>query len=204
MRRSLRSSVAVPVVAGLGVTAGLVLAGGITDPGGTDAGPGGPRAGVRTAATAAVLDPADRQEAPAVAGDDLDGKSASLATFKGEVVVVNVWGSWCAPCRAEADGLARLSGRVRGDGVRFLGINTRDRDRSAAREFVRAHGLGFPSIHDPAGELLLRFPPSLLNPGAIPSTLVVDRRGRIAAAIGGPVTEAQLEPLVRRVAEEAS
>ncbi|MFJ6934492.1 TlpA family protein disulfide reductase [Streptomyces sp. NPDC101132] len=203
MRRSLRSSVAVPVVAGLGVTAGLVLAGGVTDSGGTDAG-AGPRAGVRTAATAAVLDPADRQRAPDVAGDDLDGRPASLASLEGEVVVVNVWGSWCAPCRAEADGLARLSGRVRGDGVRFLGINTRDRDRSAAREFVRAHGLGFPSIHDPAGDLLLRFPPSLLNPGAIPSTLVVDRRGRIAAAIGGPVTEAQLEPLVRRVAEEAS
>ena len=100
--------------------------------------------------------------------------------------------------------LERLNRQSRADGIRFLGINTRDRDRAAARSFVRTHGLGFPSLYDPQGELLLRFPPELLNPQAIPSTLVIDRRGRVAVSIGGAVTDEQLRPLLTRVAEERS
>ncbi|MFE2170235.1 TlpA disulfide reductase family protein [Streptomyces sp. NPDC059447] len=137
-------------------------------------------------------------------GEDLDGNPVSLDGFRGQVVVLNVWGSWCGPCRAEADDLARLGESTRSQGVRFLGINTRDRDRAAARSFVRAHGIGFPSLHDPDGELLLRFPPALLNPQTIPSTLVIDRRGRVAVSIGGAVTDEELGPLVARVAQEAS
>ncbi|WP_223835583.1 TlpA disulfide reductase family protein [Streptomyces venezuelae] len=159
---------------------------------------------VATAAEAAVIDPADRPAAPVLAGDDLDGKPLTLDGFRGHVVVVNVWGSWCGPCRAEAGELARVDRQTRDQGVRFLGINTRDPDRAAARSFVRAHGLGFPSLHDPTGELLLRFPPALLNPQAIPSTLVIDRRGRIAVSIGGAVTGDELSPLLARVAGEAS
>ncbi|WKD37651.1 TlpA family protein disulfide reductase [Streptomyces xanthophaeus] len=162
------------------------------------------RAVVATAAEATVIDPADRPAAPALAGDDLDGKPVALDDFRGQVVVLNVWGSWCGPCRAEADDLAHIDRQTRDQGVRFLGINTRDPDRAAALSFVRAHGLGFPSLHDPAGELLLRFPPALLNPQAIPSTLVIDRRGHIAVSIGGAVTGDELRPLLARVTEEAS
>ncbi|MFE9478970.1 TlpA disulfide reductase family protein [Streptomyces spororaveus] len=162
------------------------------------------RAAVRTAAEAVVIDPAERPAAPALAGGDLDGKPVRLDGFRGHVVVLNVWGSWCGPCRAEADDLQRIARQHRDQGVRFLGINTRDPDRAAARSFVRAHGLGFPSLHDPTGELLLRFPPALLNPQAIPSTLVIDRRGRIAVSIGGAITEDELSPLLARVTEEAS
>lgn len=114
---------------------------------------------VRSAAEATVIAPADRPAAPATAGDDLGGKPVGLDDFRGQVVVVNVWGSWCGPCRAEADDLARIERRTRDRGVRFLGINTRDPDRATARSFVRTHGLDFPSLHDPTGELLLRFPP---------------------------------------------
>ncbi|WP_405699978.1 MULTISPECIES: TlpA family protein disulfide reductase [unclassified Streptomyces] len=186
--------------AGLAVAVGAVLASG-----GTGAGaPDGRVSAVRAAAGAAVVDPGARQEAPALAGADLDGQPVGLTDFRGQVVVLNVWGSWCGPCRAEADGLERLSRQTRDEGVRFLGINTRDRDRAAARSFVRAHGLSFPSLHDPTGELLLRFPPALLNPQSIPSTLVIDRRGRIAVGIGGAVTEEQLRPLLTRVVEEDS
>ncbi|MFK0252642.1 TlpA family protein disulfide reductase [Streptomyces sp. NPDC090445] len=203
MRRAVRAA-----AAGLAVAAGCVLAGVLTDggDGGSGAGaPDGGRAGsVRTAARAAVLDPAARQDAPALAGEDLDGNRVGLAELRGNVVVLNVWGSWCGPCRAEADDLEQLSRQTRADGVRFLGINTRDRDRAAARSFVRAHDVTFPSLHDPEGELLLRFPPALLNPQAVPSTLVIDRRGRIAAGIGGAVTDEQLRPLLARVAGEPS
>lgn len=176
--------------------------GGADGQGGEPTGPGS--AAVRPMSAAAVVDTGARQQAPALAGADLDGKPVGLAEFRGQVVVVNVWGSWCGPCRAEADDLERLRGETRPDGVRFLGINTRDRDRAAARSFVRAHGLGFPSLHDPDGELLLRFPPALLNPRTIPSTLVIDRRGRIAVSIGGAVTDEELRPLLTRVAQETS
>ncbi|MER6198762.1 TlpA disulfide reductase family protein [Streptomyces sp. NPDC001586] len=204
MRRPLRRSVLVPAGAGLAVAAGLLLAGLLTDDGGAEAAPGGRAGGVSTAAGARVLAPGARQHAPALAGDDLDGRPAGLTGLRGHVVVVNVWGSWCGPCRAEAEDLARLSRETPAEEVRFLGINTRDPDRAAARSFVREHGLDFPSLHDPAGELLLRFPPELLNPQAVPSTLVIDRRGRIAVAIGGAVTDEQLRPLLARVVEEES
>ncbi|MFJ4863537.1 MULTISPECIES: TlpA family protein disulfide reductase [unclassified Streptomyces] len=163
----------------------------------------GPATAVRAAAEATVIEPAARPAAPELSGEDLDGKPLATADLRGHVVVLNVWGSWCAPCRAEADDLDRLDRQTRDAGVRFLGINTRDPDRAAARSFVRAHGLGFPSLHDPTGALLLRFPPALLNPQAIPSTLVIDRRGRIAVSIGGAVTEDELRPLLTRVMEEA-
>ncbi|MDX3533818.1 TlpA disulfide reductase family protein [Streptomyces sp. MB09-01] len=202
MGRSLPRAVVVPAGAGLAVAAGLLLAGLVTDDGGAGAPDG--RAGVARAAEAKVLDPGARRNAPALAGDDLDGEPVGLAAFRGHVVVLNVWGSWCGPCRAEAEDLARLSRETPVEEVRFLGINTRDPDRTAARSFVREHGLDFPSLHDPSGALLLRFPPELLNPQAVPSTLVIDRRGRIAVAIGGAVTGEQLRPLLARVVEEES
>lgn len=212
MRGPVRRAAVLPVGAGLAVAAALLLIGTVTD--GSASGPrtasaptSGTAAAARTVAVtsasgATVAAPGARPPAPALTGTDLDGNPISLAAFRGEVVVLNVWGSWCAPCRAEADDLALLSGEVRGAGVRFLGINTRDWDRDAARSFVRAHGLDFPSLHDPTGALLLRFPPEVLNPQTIPSTLVVDREGRVAVAIGGAVSAGRLKPLIDRVAAE--
>ncbi|GAA3284907.1 TlpA family protein disulfide reductase [Streptomyces lavendulae] len=212
MRRPVRRAAVLPVGAGLAVAAALLLIGTVTD--GSASGPrtaSAPTAGtaaaartvaVPSASDATVAAPRARPPAPALTGTDLDGNPISLAAFRGEVVVLNVWGSRCAPCRAEAGDLALLSGEVRGAGVRFLGINTRDRDRDAARSFVRAHGLDFPSLHDPTGALLLRFPPEVLNPQTIPSTLVVDREGRVAVAIGGAVSAGRLKPLIDRVAAE--
>ncbi|MGW6408368.1 TlpA disulfide reductase family protein [Streptomyces vinaceus] len=208
MRRRVRRYALVPAGAGLAVAAALVLAGLATHGGGSGAPDGRAGTALGTGAGAAagtsVMDPASRPDAPVLAGEDLDGNAVSLAGLRGQVVVLNVWGSWCGPCRAEADDLERLSRGTRGEGVRFLGINTRDRDPGAARSFVRAHDLSFPSLPDPTGELLLRFPPALLNPQAVPATLVIDRRGRIAASIGGAVTEEQLRPVLTHVAREES
>ncbi|MEW1802379.1 MULTISPECIES: TlpA disulfide reductase family protein [Streptomyces] len=204
MRRPVRASVVVPAGTGLAVAAVLAVAGICTDDGSAAGSAAGGPGAVRAAAGATVMDPGSRQDAPALAGADLEGERIALGDFRGQVVVLNAWGSWCGPCRTEADDLERLSRQTRADGVRFLGINTRDRDRAAARSFVRAHDMTFPSLHDPDGELLLRFPPSLVNPQAIPSTLVIDRRGRVAAAIGGAVTDEQLRPLLARVLQEES
>lgn len=204
MRRPVRTSVLAPAGAGLAVAAALVFVGLATQDGGAGVPGGQAGTAVGTAADTTLMEPGSRPDAPVLTGDDLEGNPVSLAGLRGHVVVLNVWGSWCGPCRAEADGLERLSRQTRADGVRFLGINTRDRDPAAARSFVRAHALSFPSLPDPTGQLLLRFPPALLNPQAVPATLVIDRRGRIAAGIGGAVTEEQLRPVLARVAREES
>ncbi|MFB7408298.1 TlpA family protein disulfide reductase [Streptomyces sp. NPDC056202] len=170
--------------------------------GGDGAGADGGAPGAGTIGTAAVLPVAERPSAPDTSGRDLTGRDLALRSYRGKVVVLNVWGSWCAPCRAEAADLEALRGAAAPRGVELLGVNVRDRSTGPAREFERTHGLRYPSIHDPDGMLLLDFPPALLNPQAIPSTLVIDRQGRIAVAVSGPVTRAQLEPIVDQVAGE--
>ncbi|MEV4937283.1 TlpA family protein disulfide reductase [Streptomyces zaomyceticus] len=166
------------------------------------AGSDGGAPGAGTVETAAVLPAAERPAAPDTSGRDLRGRDLALRSYRAKVVVLNVWGSWCAPCRAEAADLEALRGAAAPRGVELLGVNVRDRSTGPAREFERTYGLRYPSIHDPDGKLLLAFPPALLNPRAIPSTLVIDRQGRIAVAVSGPVTRARLEPLVDRVARE--
>ncbi|RSS63412.1 TlpA family protein disulfide reductase [Streptomyces sp. WAC07061] len=204
VRRRVRTAVplGVPVGVGLAVAAALLLTGIATDGTGDGAAAATGTVAAVPAAAAAVAAPRARPSAPALTGSDLDGRPVSLPALRGDVVVLSVWGSGCGPCRAEADDLALLSGQLRGEEVRFLGINTRDRDRDAARSFVRAHGLGFPSLHDPTGALLRRFPPAVLSPRTVPSTLVLDRRGRVAVAIGGAVSAEQLRPLVARLVAE--
>ncbi|MGW1765096.1 TlpA family protein disulfide reductase [Streptomyces sp. NPDC002073] len=182
---------------GCGATTGAATTGAATA--GTEA---DPRPGDGSGSSPSVVPAAQRPAAPRTAGRDLSGRELGLDAYRGKVVVLNVWGSWCAPCRAEARELEALRGALAPRGVRVLGINVRDRSTGPARQFEKTYGLHYASIHDPAGKLLLAYPPALLNPQAIPSTLVVDRRGRIAAALSGPVTRAQLEPLVARVAGE--
>ncbi len=141
-----------------------------------------------------LLAAAERPDAPALAGITLDGDQWDLAANVGHVVVLNVWASWCAPCRAEAPILRQASEDLAADGVRFFGINTRD-SAIAAKAFERAFGITYPSIDDKDGQLLLRFS-GTLNPGAIPSTVVIDQEGRIAGAVLGKVSESTLLGLV--------
>jgi thiol-disulfide isomerase/thioredoxin len=149
-----------------------------------------------------VVNPTDRTDAPALVGTTLQGDDFSLADLAGNVVVLNVWGSWCAPCRAEAPALQELSHKYAKDDVRFVGINTRD-DSAKAEAFERNFEITYPSLVDPSGQLQLEFRGSL-PPSAIPSTLVIDRQGRVAARVLGPTTYAQLDGLIRDVASEPS
>ena len=144
--------------------------------------------------------PADRVELPTVSGTSLDGEPLSTADFSGRVVVVNVWGSWCAPCRAEAPALQRASEATRGR-AQFVGITTRDNDPAQARAFVRAFGIGYPSIYDPDGKALLQFAGTLPT-SAIPSTLIIDEQGRLAARVLGEISELTLVTMVDEVAAE--
>jgi thiol-disulfide isomerase/thioredoxin len=148
----------------------------------------------------AVVDPADRRPAPDLAGTTLSGDAVSLSDLAGDVVVLNVWASWCGPCREEAPYLQAVADESAADGVTFLGINTRD-DDAAAQAFERRFEITYPSIVDEDGRLLLAFRDTL-PPSAIPSTLVIDRQGRVAARILRSTTYTELKRLVADVAAE--
>lgn len=144
-----------------------------------------------------VVPEAERAAAPTLQGPRLGGGEVSLAELRGNVVVVNVWGSWCPPCRAEAPTLQRVAADLRPQGVRFLGINVRDNDDSALA-FEREYDISYPSLVDRDNRALLSFRDTL-PPTAIPSTLVVDRQGRVAARALGPVTEERLRGMIDAV-----
>lgn len=139
---------------------------------------------------------AEREDAPKLDGETLHGKKLDIADFKGKVVVLNVWGSWCAPCRAEAPNFAKVSKETKDKGVEFVGINTRDDSRGPAIEFEENWGIDYPSFYDPIGKLILRFPKGSLNPQAIPSTIVLDREGKIAARSLMALNEKKLRQMI--------
>ncbi|MFI9269387.1 TlpA family protein disulfide reductase [Kitasatospora sp. NPDC052896] len=147
---------------------------------------------------------ADRQPAPAISGNDLEGKPVSLADYKGKIVVLNIWGSWCSPCRAEAKGLEQVYQKYQSQGVQFLGINTRDTDPTNARIFEQDNGITYPSIYDPDGTQILKFPKGSLNPQAIPTTIVIDREGRLAARALRALPPGDLESMLTPVLAEKS
>lgn len=141
----------------------------------------------------------ERPMAPEISGPDLADPTEqviSLADYRGTIVVLNVWGSWCGPCREEAPDLVAAAEKL-GERAQFLGLNTRDLDPAPAQAFGRAFEVSYPNIYDPRGELLLEF--SDLPPNGIPSTVVIDAEGKVAARIIGTVTESTLIGLVEDV-----
>lgn len=143
--------------------------------------------------------PADRKPAPTLSGRKL-GSDATISTqaYAGKVVVLNVWGSWCGPCRGEAKDLQAASVQT-AESARFVGLNTRDADPAPAMAFVRAFAITYPSIYDPDGKVLVQLSGNLPL-SAIPSTLIIDTRGRVAARIVGPITTITLVDLIDDVA----
>lgn len=131
---------------------------------------------------------------PRIDGKTIDGQMLSLADLRGHVVVLNVWGSWCAPCRAEAPDLASISNETAPRGVRFVGIDVRD-NLAAARAFVRKYQITYPSFDDQDGLVLGRFT-GIIPVSAVPSTLVVDKAGVIRARVVGRVDAATLRGLI--------
>ncbi|HNI70006.1 MAG TPA: TlpA disulfide reductase family protein [Marmoricola sp.] len=142
----------------------------------------------------------DQRVAPGpVKGTTLEGESVSLDSFKGQVVVLNVWGSWCPPCRKEAPLLTEAARELAKEDVVFLGINTRDSSTDQGLAFQKKYDVPYPSIYDPSGQNLLSFRRTL-NPNSIPSTLIIDAEGRVAASILGEIpSKATLTELVREV-----
>ncbi len=147
-----------------------------------------------------TVPPTEREQAVPFAGPMLGGGELDVADLRGQVVVLNVWGSWCAPCRAEAPALQSAYLLTKAAGVEFVGVNTRDTPPQA-QAFVEEFEITYPSIEDQNGRLLLAFRDTL-PPAAIPSTLVLDSQGRVAARILGEVSETTLVTIIDEVAAE--
>jgi cytochrome c biogenesis protein CcmG/thiol:disulfide interchange protein DsbE len=141
----------------------------------------------------------ERVEAPVrdlpVLGSDATG---SLADDAGKVVVLNVWASWCDPCREEMPMLQRTHERIAPRGGMVLGINTQDASDSALA-FLREHEITFPSLRDRDREYNRD-----LQVSGYPETFIVDREGRIAAMYRGPVTQKWLDEKLPPLLEERS
>lgn len=150
--------------------------------------------------SAQVVAPDDRVELGEVSGTTLEGEPLSIEESAGDVIVLNLWASWCGPCRAEAPALQQASADTRNDGVQFVGINTRDQE-AAAIAFEKNFGITYPSLVDDSGELELLVAEAVPLSG-IPWTIIVDRDGRVAARILGPTTYSELTDLVDQVASE--
>jgi thiol-disulfide isomerase/thioredoxin len=152
-----------------------------------------------TASTVTLVPPDQRKPVPTVSGDRLGGRgTVSTGDYAGKVVVINVWGSWCPPCREEAPALEAASKKTAGTAA-FLGITTKDYNPAQAEAFVRSFGITYPNIYDPTGNVLLSFS-GTVPPSAIPSTLVLDKQGRIAVRVLGTVSTDTLVEMVHDVA----
>ena len=140
--------------------------------------------------------------APDIKGTTLAGRKFALAAYRGDVVVLNFWGSWCPPCRAEAPALAALATHFWSRGVRFIGVDIQD-SPAAAEAFERTFRISYPSLNDPGDEVALEFQ-STVPPAGIPTTLVINRAGRVAARVVGQSTYSALGRLIADVSAEKS
>jgi thiol-disulfide isomerase/thioredoxin len=137
---------------------------------------------------------------PTLAGSSLDGTPLTAQTFAGKgILVINVWASWCEPCRTEVPELAAAATELASSGVSFLGIDEQDPPNDA-RTFLANAGATYPQLGDPDGALLARL--SVLPADGIPSTVIVDKSGHMAARVVGQTTSAQLQQLIAQLSGE--
>jgi thiol-disulfide isomerase/thioredoxin len=181
------------------VAAAAALAGCATGTDAVDQAAGGEFRFVAGTGAGQTIPAGERRAAPDVRGDLLGGGTLDVGSLRGKVVVLNFWASWCAPCRVEAPEFDQAYRATRARGVEFLGVDIKD-DEQAARDFVANKKISYPSLYDPLGRVVLRFRD--YPPNAIPSTIVLDRQGRVAAAYLTPLLREQIEPVVTRLAAE--
>lgn len=177
------------------VLAAAALAAGVLAGCSSDVGSSGDQGYVAGKGIITSLKVADRKQPGEVSGTTLAGRPVSLGDYRGKVVVINVWGSWCPPCRAEAPMLAQAARALRSKGVVFLGINSRDPEQAGPRAFERRYRIPYDSIYDPDGRTLLAFD-GTLSPNSIPSTVIIDGQGRVSGSVIGEISRTTLDDLV--------
>lgn len=147
------------------------------------------------------VSPGERGEPVSLTGPATGGGQVDVPAWRGDVVVVNVWYAACPPCRAEAPDLVDISGDYAADGVRFVGVNTEDGEATAL-SFEREFGIDYPSVLDARTGAALVALRGQVPPGAVPTTLVLDRTGRVAARVLGRVDPDVLRDLLDGVLAE--
>jgi thiol-disulfide isomerase/thioredoxin len=161
---------------------------------------GGGSSGVTTVggnASAVVYSAGRRPLAPGFTAATLTGSKLSLSSYRGKVVVLNFWGSWCVPCRAEASTLSAVAAQYQPSGVSFLGVDVRD-TAASAEAFARSFHISYPSVSDPSSVITLDFTRVVPIAGT-PTTLVIDRTGHVAGAVFGSVTYPDLTAILAKV-----
>lgn len=192
------------VIAPLAV-AGLVLTACSSDPLAEQYREGSSKGYVAGDGSVTEIKAADRGEKISFSGIGENGEQISSADYAGQVLIVNFWYAACAPCRAEAKDLQSLNESYQGNGASFVGVNVRD-TADSARAFNTTFGITYPSILDvDSGEAKLAFTGSV-PPNAVPTTIVLDAEGRVAARILGQLQDRTiLDTLIRdTVAESAN
>jgi peroxiredoxin len=198
MRRAARTG-----LAGLAIGTALLLAGCTNDPLADQYKAGDSKNYIAGDGTVTEVDAGSRQQPVDFAGTTAEGDAVSQDDYEGQVVVLNFWYASCAPCRVEAPDLAELSAKYDGKGASFLGVNVRDQAPQAI-SFEQKYGIEYPSVIDTDGALQLAFSGEV-SPNAVPTTLVIDKQGRVAARILGRVSEPSiLDTLIRDTIDETS
>lgn len=146
-----------------------------------------------------VIAQGERQDAPEVTGELMDGASFDLDEYDGKIVVLNFWASWCAPCRVEVPDLQQVYTTYQDQGVELVGVLVRD-SKSNGEAYIQQVGMTYPSIFDPKGVVALQLRDFPI--GTIPSTVVVDKSGRVAAAYLGAVDLASLTKTIEQLLGE--
>lgn len=180
----------------------LLLAGcSAPDPLAADFGSGGNKNYVAGDGSILEISPENRGDPISFTGVDDSGAEISSDDYRGEALVVNFWAGYCAPCRAEAPDLQKLSQKWADRGAKFIGVNTYD-EAAGAQAFARSYGVTYPSIIDVhSGTVQLAFAGSV-PPSALPTTIVLDAEGRVAARVLGQIPSASiLDAIIKRVVE---
>lgn len=145
--------------------------------------------------------PGERGDPLEVTGTSAEGDPLTTVDHRGDVVVLNLWYAACGPCREEAPDLAAIAGE-NPDEVRFIGINTRD-DAATARAFEQTFDVPYPSIIDNQGGAVLALR-GVATPNAVPTTIVLDKQGRVSARLSGRVDASTLRALIETARAEAA
>jgi thiol-disulfide isomerase/thioredoxin len=184
-----------------GLVAALLVAGCTTGSGAVEVNNGGEFRFVAGTPSGEVIPEEERAAAPEFAGTLLGtGEEFDSSTLAGQVAVLNFWGSWCGPCRVETPEFSEVAAERAPDGVQFLGINVKEPSEQFALAFIERFDISFPSLHDPRGEVALAFRNYPAN--AVPSTIVLDPEGRVAAVYTGEVAQDDLRRVLDRLLEE--
>lgn len=148
-----------------------------------------------------LIPAAERDEPVELARETIQGATWDSADERGEVVVVNLWASWCGPCAKEAPHLVEAHEETKGEDVAFVGINYRESSKETGRAQGEEWGFVWPSVYDKSGQSAIDMQGKMTTQ---PSTAVLDREGRIAAVVLGPVTTSTLVGVVEDTLAESA